>query len=257
MSSVPPPPAAPAPPPVSYPDTEGRIGHRLGPGVVGLIVAVVLLVAAVLTAGVVLTGNTTNPSPPPKPTMPSKLLSAPPTAAAAQQGTGTLQVNTVPGINTELWSSAAAVDLGDGVSLTPAPGWTVEDTDEGFVAVVNAGGTAVMWVGMGPVNSKDVAQVLQADINGFTSGKNSVLQNVQLSDVQTGSVKGDNFDELALVGYNADYSTQQGTVAVIGMFFELLNTSTGNAAFGDLMIGDDNAADQATSDAADMINSML
>ncbi|BDE12588.1 MULTISPECIES: hypothetical protein [Mycobacterium] len=247
------PPADSTPLPLNYPGTTERIGHRWSAGLVALILVVVVIVAAAVTAAIVWTGKPgdTEPLSPQDQGQAAAVSSGQPRAAqsrfdASRRGPGELI----------LLSGAPAVDLGDGISLTPAPNWTVVRHENNSVVLVNGAHNAGVGATVGKVNSTDIAQVLADDIRQYVQGTgltNLKLSNSSLSQQLNG---GGHFQQWLSYGWIADFATQQGTKRVWGVFIELLNPSDGEAAFSDLFAFSKAAASAAYPDQVAMVFSM-
>jgi hypothetical protein len=154
-------------------------------------------------------------------------------------------------------TSADSVDIAQGISITPAPGWTVGDRGPNWVALSNANSSAQMQVAVKPASGTDLVAMLQADINQLTSTPSAGLINVKsLSAPNTKMLQGANFQQEAFIDYTADVSTPQGPIPVIGTFSELLNTVSQQSAFIDFR-QNDGASAQAVSDGGAMINSLI
>lgn len=150
-----------------------------------------------------------------------------------------------------------AIGIAQGISITPAPGWTLGNRGGDWVALNNAGGSAQMRVTVKPAGGTDAVAVLQADINQYTSSASAILSDVRnLTAPETKPLQSNNFQQEAFIDYTANVVNAQGTIPVIGTFTELLNTSTGQSAFIDFR-QDDNSTTQAAGDGGMMISSML
>ena len=66
-------------------------------------------------------------------------------------------------------AAATAVDLSDGASLTPAPGWTIAHQDKNSVTLLNSDSTVEMFATVGKANSTDIKAELAADIKRETT----------------------------------------------------------------------------------------
>ncbi|HTY31069.1 MAG TPA: hypothetical protein VMD50_06575 [Mycobacterium sp.] len=153
-------------------------------------------------------------------------------------------------------ASADPITIALGISITPAPGWTLGHRGPDWVALNNADTSAQMRVTVKAAGGTDVVAVLRADIDQFTGTSSAILSNVRnLSAPATQPLPGNNFQQEAAVNYTADVVTDQGTIPVIGTFSELLNTSNGKSAFIDFR-QDGNATTQAAGDGGVMIRSM-
>jgi hypothetical protein len=167
--------------------------------------------------------------------------------------TGT--VGTTTGVTVAL-ASADPIAIAQGISITPAPGWTLGHRGPDWVALNNADTSAQMRVTVKPAGGTDVVAVLQADINQFVASSSAILSNVRnLSAPNTQALQGSNFQQEASIDYTADVVTEQGTIPVIGRFSELLNTSNDRSAFIDFRQGS-GATTQDAGDGGMMIRSM-
>ncbi len=150
-----------------------------------------------------------------------------------------------------------AIDIAPGISVTPAPGWTVGDQGPGWVTLHNASSTAELEIKVKPANGTDPVAVLQADINQLSSVSTTGLTNVKDLTAPTAEPpQSGNFQQEASIDYSADGTSRMGLVPVVGSFIELLNTSTHQSAFvvfaqnGDVTTRADNEAQM-------MIDSLL
>ncbi|ORV52835.1 hypothetical protein AWC05_21270 [Mycobacterium florentinum] len=154
-------------------------------------------------------------------------------------------------------ASADSVTIAGGVSITPAPGWTMADRGPNWVALSNPNSSAQLQVAVKPASGADLVGMLQADINQLTGTPAAGLINVKdLSAPITRTVQGANFQQETFMNYTADVLGPQGPIPVIGTFNELLNTSTRQTAFVNFR-QDDSATTQVDNDGGAMINSML
>ncbi|WP_370496296.1 hypothetical protein [Mycobacterium sp. pR1184] len=154
-------------------------------------------------------------------------------------------------------ASIDSVAIVSGVSITPAPGWTIADRGPNWVALSNNDSSAQLQVAVKPAGGADLVGMLQADINQLTGTPAAGLSNVKNLDAPiTRAVQGNKFQQEAFINYTADVSGPQGPIPVIGTFNELLNTSTGQSAFIDFR-QNDNATTQVDNDGGSMINSLL
>ncbi len=252
MSS--PPPHTPPP----HPDDGVRVGHRLGPITIAAIIAVVILIAAAVTAAIVLTGTT-------GPRKPSPLLSGSGAAATALANAGIPQPanpsdeparapKTARSMAVTL-TSADPINIAQGISITPAPGWRLTGRGPNWVTLAAADNSAKMHVTVKAAGGTDVAAVLQADINNKLA--HTGMTNVNVMGVPAvRALHSRNFQQAASTDYSADYSAQLGTTHLLGVFMELLNTSTHLSAFIDFRETQD-ATTQPTGAGQMMINSML
>jgi hypothetical protein len=250
------------PAPLYFPHAHGRVGHRLSARSIAAIIAVILLVAAGVTAPIVFSGNETHPTPPPAPTGGHLSTAATAQLGGAARGRETLgpivlAAKMFPQASGPL-SAGSSVEVGGGITLTPAAGWSVESTGKNAVLLINGASTAEFFVTVGKASSTDIAQELSNDIANYTKSSSSVLSNVQVTNKgQPTSVQSSHFQQELGAGYSGSLQTQQGTISVVGVFLELLNTSNGGSAFVDVHAVNKNALQPAAKDGDSMVNSML
>ncbi len=153
--------------------------------------------------------------------------------------------------------AAGAIDLGQGIFVTPAPGWTVGGQGPGWVTLHNTFATAEMEIKIKPAEGTDAAATLQADIDQLSNVSTTGLTNVRDLTIPTSKpLQSKNFEQEAAIDYSADGTSAMGPIPVVGTFVELLNTSTHRSAFivfaqnGDSTV---RADDQGTM----MVDSML
>jgi hypothetical protein len=150
-----------------------------------------------------------------------------------------------------------AIGIAEGISVTPAQGWTPGHRGADWLALTNADASAQMRITVKPAGGTDAVAVLQADINQYTNSASGTLSDVRtLTGTDSKPLQGNNFQQEASIDYTANVVNPQGTTPVIGTFTELLNTSNGRSAFIDFR-QDDNATTQAAGDGGMMISSML
>jgi hypothetical protein len=124
------------------------------------------------------------------------------------------------------------IDIAPGISVTPAPGWTVGNQGPGWVTLHNAFATAELEIKVKPAKGTDPVAVLQADINQLSGVSTTGLTNVSnLSAPTGGPVQSGKFQQEASITYSADGTSRMGLIPVVGSFSELLNTSTHQSAF--------------------------
>lgn len=153
-------------------------------------------------------------------------------------------------------ASDGAIPIAQGVSVTPAPGWTLGNRGPNWVALNNADTSAQMRITVKQAGGTDAAAVLQADIDQYTRGASAILTGVnRLTAPDVKPLQGPNFHQEASVNYTANVVNPQGAIPVIGTFTELLNTSNGRSAFIDFRQGS-GATTQAAGDGGTMIDSM-
>ena len=261
MTSTPPP-ADQTPLPLSYPSAEGRVGHRWGAGVVVLIVALVALIAVVIAAVVIWTRGPSEETPP-KPSDTGNLLGSSAPASPVSGGRRDAAVIRLASTGASYLADGDrtvaqgdSVEVADGISITPAPGWKVARQWDQDLLLLNNDGTAAMYVLVGAVESRDIQQVLSDDIQWETDQVG--LTDVKLGDFgESNKVTSNVFNQSLGAPYAAVMPTQQGTQQIYGIFFELLNTKTGQASFIDLSALSQEELDAAVKDADTMVNSML
>jgi hypothetical protein len=152
--------------------------------------------------------------------------------------------------------SADSVDIVPGVSITPAPGWTIANRGPNWVALSNANSSAQLQVAVKPAGGADLVAVLQADVTQLTGTPSAGLINVKdLSAPITRALDGPNFQRQAFINYTADISGPQGSIPVIGTFTELQNTASQQTAFVDFR-QNDNATTQVDNEGGSMIRSL-
>lgn len=253
-----PPPSNTSPPP-QHPGSGARVGHRLHPVAIAATIAVVILIAAAVTAAIVLTGTANRPK---VPVLPSghAAIAAPAKSGIAQPPTASDRLartaRTVWGGAVAL-TSANAITIAHGISITPAPGWMAAVRGPDWVMLHNPDSSAQMYVRVKPATGTDVSALLQADINQVITESSGALSDMKnLSGPDTKTLQSANFQQQAFIDYTAEISTQQGAIPVLGVFDELLNTSNDLSAFINYRQSGD-ATTQAASEGGMMIQSML
>ncbi|OBF65021.1 hypothetical protein A5753_09235 [Mycobacterium sp. 852002-51971_SCH5477799-a] len=152
--------------------------------------------------------------------------------------------------------SEDAITIAQGVSVTPAPGWTLGHRGSNWVALNNADTSAQLRITIKPAGGADAAGLLQADIDQFTGSASAILADVnRLTPPETKALPGPTFQQEASVDYTATVLNSRGAIPVIGTFTELLNTSNGRSAFVDFR-QDSSATTEAARDGGMMIGSM-
>lgn len=150
--------------------------------------------------------------------------------------------------------SSAPITLGPGISLTPAAGWSVQQTPQGnYVELDSPDGKAKLEVIVGSGQSANTAKELNSNVQNFMQSYG--YTNVNLAPPVSGSVDSRLFQQQVTQGFTANDSTPPGAPHQ-GMFTELMNTTTTMAAFAAFQASPD-AYDAASTDATNMINSML
>jgi hypothetical protein len=240
----PPPPAVSYPPPpppgavAPAPPAVGGHGHLNG-AKIGLIAGGGVAVIGGIVAVIALTGHHTPSTPPPAPA-PVQPVNNQPTTPPTQpsQPTQPTQPSSpstpdspAPESPTPESSQPAqpsdsggsAIDLGNGVSLTPASGWKVEGTGHNQVALLGPNSNAEYFAAGGAAKEQDAAAQLQDDAQSYVSS-DSALSGVKVGQAQTQSVSGSaGFTQVATMPFTATLTTNQGTAQILGLFYELLN----------------------------------
>jgi hypothetical protein len=231
------------------------VQHRLHGAVVAAIIAVVVIVAAAVTAAVVFSGPATQPKPPT--TGPGGILpKAAHTTAAIRPRGGPRDVVLASTTTPLAAGGASSVDLGHGVILTLAPGWTIFTQDQPQqVVLVNGDHSAEMIAEEGSWNTPDINQLATVLINKQIQADG--LTNVQQNPGQPKAMQGNNFQQLLEVDYTGDLQTNQGTIQVWGAWVTLLNSSTQMAGFVELDARSQAAFNAALPDGGRMLASMM
>jgi hypothetical protein len=260
------PPGANPPPPLHYPATTGRVGHRLHAGLIALVIVVVIVLATATTMAFGYTRGPATSTPPPAGTavthhagFSGHTAREPLIRLAGYASTAPASLQTRPAtIPIPVPLSTPPVTIGSGITITVAPGWTISSQQAGNVSLLNADSSVSLFVAIGKGPITDVTQELNADIAENSTGANAIYSNVQLAGgVKTYTLQSANFQQEAAVAYTADESTQQGTLHTTGVFREWLNTSTGLSAFIDLNAVSDETLQAALTDYQNMNSSML
>ena len=236
----------------------GPVEHRLHGAVVAALIAVVVIIAAGITAAVVFSGKSTSPKPPHTggvvPTT-HALASAHP---ATERGGGNPLGGVVLASTTTSLAAggASSVNLGNGVTLTVASGWTVNDQGQSEAALINGQGVVFAAAVVANAGTTNIGQAQAQAINGFIKGAG--LTNVQQEqDGQMKAVQGNNFTQMLLSDFTGDIQTNQGTQQVYGLWMTLLKPSTQLFGFINLTAPSEAALNAALPDAKSMIASML
>src|ERR1700733_1939945 len=108
-----------------------------------------------------------------------------------------------------------AVTIAPGVSVTPAPAWSVGTQGPGWVVLHNGFSTAAMEIRAKPASGTDPVAVLQGDVNNLGVTVTGLSNVHNLAPPVTKPVPGAKFQQEASIDYSADGSSQSGTVPVI------------------------------------------
>ena len=228
--------------------------------VVAAIIAVVVLIAATVTAAVVRSGPATHPKPPGRSggIIPHSAAAAaaihPAMGRPGGNPLGDLELAST--MTTLAVRTATTIDLGNGVTLTPAPGWTVTNQDQGWAVLANRDHSAVFGAGVGMADMPDINQEATASINAYI--QSGGITNVQQNRVgQAQTVQGKNFQQALQVNFTGNVQTNQGTSQLYGQWVELFNPSTRLAGFATLQATSADALQAAVPDGGSMLTSML
>jgi len=237
----------------------GHVEHRLHGAVVAAIVAVVVLIAAVIAVAVDWSGPATHPKPPR--TGHGGLLSHaagvgslhPMMGQSGQNRWGNLSLASS---HTSLAAgTATAITLYNSVSITPAPGWTVANQDQGYVNLLNPHKGVIVSAVAAAADRPDINQEATLGISAFINGAG--MTNVQQdTSAQVQTIQGNNFQQLLPIAYTGNIQTNQGTTEVEGVFVTLFNSSTRTCGFVNALSSSDDALGAAAPDFKSMLQSM-
>jgi hypothetical protein len=216
--AYPPPPATPAPGP-------GRTPSRLAPAVViGAVVAVVALVGgavAVLTAaqdheerpqvipaGLALLDPTTGPQPA-EPVQPQ------PGPGPGSDPVVTTPPEPIPGDGPEpVAPPTDAVEIGDGVSVVPAAGWSVSDQDTGYVELEADSGDGMLYLSL--LDEGVATSAAGAISSYFDVAVTPYVSEIQMAEIEPISGVGGTVIDAAQVLYEGVQAGQAGNLPVEG-----------------------------------------
>lgn len=231
--------------------------HRLHAALVAAIIAVVVIVAAAISVAVVQSGSSTPPAPPQRghgggiaPQAATAVGPLPPVTGESRWGTLHLASVTAP-----LALGTGPIDLGGGVTLAPAPGWTVLNQGPQWVGLINGGHSAILYANVGKANTQSIEREASSLIN--QNVQDAGMTNVQETpSAQPQTLQGRNFQQLLEVDYTADVQTNQGTTQVWGGWVTLFNSATQTAAFLNFFSNNQQAFQAALADGGSMLASM-
>jgi hypothetical protein len=251
------PPQAAGMPPGDYPPQEtGQPAKKSAGLIIGIVVAAVVLLAAI--GGIIMVLNRDSGSQPPPvsitPTEPVPPTDQPttgptdqPTAQPSEQPTDEPQ----PTSTGSQPPAGDAVDLGKGISLSPASGWEVRKTGNGVAQLSNG-------------QSVFLGQVIQAEAatnpgqlcdawhrkiaEGTSNGKFAEPKSVDLG---TQKLKGASCQAQVTV------SNGQGSATVLLVSVVSVRTTDGVTVIGSVSFGENADTDQLGKDFTAMVNSML
>lgn len=238
----------------------GHTEHQLHGGLVAAIVAVVVVVAAAASVvAVVMRGAATRPTPPGQG---GSGRIAPHHASATGslhrvpgRGNGPWGSMTLTSTSTSLAAGAApAVNLANGISITPASGWMVTRQGQGSASLSNSDQTAALFATAGKADTPDIGAESSILINQVIQGGG--LTNVEQNPTPVEPVQGKNFQQLIEVDYTANIQTNQGTDQLYGGWVTFYNASTGMSGFMDFYAPTQALFKAALPDAAQMMLSI-
>ena len=238
------------PPAGGYPPQGGVQPAKKSPGlIIGIVVAAVVLLAAI--GGIIMVLNRDGDQPPPVSITPTQ--SPPPTDQPTPGPTDqpTTQPPTDQPTPTQGNPGGNAVDLGKGISLTPASGWEVQKTGNGVAQLSN--GQAVF---LGQVIQAEAAtnpgqlcdawhrKVAEDTSNGKYAQPKSV-------DLGTQKLKG------ATCQAQVTVSNGQGSATIMLFSLVSVRTTDGVTVIGSTSFGEGQGTEQLSNDFTAMVNSML
>jgi hypothetical protein len=238
----------------------GHVDHRLHAGVVAAILAVVVLVAMLVSVAVVWHGPAARPTPP-QPRHGGGVVSHPSAARPINplmDGPGESRLGTVSlaSITAPLAAgTVTAIDLGDGVTLTLAPGWTISNQGQSWANVFNNAENVGAYASTGRASTPDINQESALDIN-------QAIQAVGLTNVQQTAggqlqtLQGKNFQQLIEVDYTGNVQTNQGTQQEWGAWITLYNPTARTSGSFVFYAWSPDAFKAAIPDAGSMLVSM-
>ncbi len=238
-------------PPAGFPPQDAGQPPKKSPGlIIGIVVAAVVLLAAV--GGIIMVLNRDDGGQPPVSITPSEPV--PPTGGPTDEPTtqpSTKQPTEPTSTTGSQPPSGDSVDLGKGISLTPASGWEVQKTGNGVAQLSN--GQAVF-----------LGQVIQAEAatnpgqlcdawhrkvaEGTSNGKFAEPKSVDLG---TQKLKG------ATCQAQVTVSNGQGSANVTLVSVVSVRASDGVTVIGSVSFTEGGATDQLGKDFSAMVNSML
>ena len=231
----------------------GAPAARKSPGlIIGIVVAAIVLLAAI--GGIIMVLNRDSSDQPPPVTI-TPTNTAPPTEQPTPTNQPTADpsdsAQPTPTDTTDEPPSGDRVDLGNGISLTPASGWEVQKTDKGVAQLSNG-------------ESNFLGQVIQAEATtnpgqlcdawhrkvaeGTSNGK---FQEAKSADVGTTKLTA------ATCLAQVTVSNGQGSTTVLLFSLASVRTSDGVTVLGTASFPPDADTTQLNTDFSAMVNSML
>lgn len=238
-----------------YPPSGGQPGKRSPGLIIGIVVAAVVLLAAI--GGIIMVLNRDgDDGPPPVSITPTE--AAPPTAQPTPRPSDPPTSSSTPTDGPEPTPSDTgsppagdALDLGSGISLTPAGGWQVQKSEKGIAQLSNG-------------RSVFLGQVIQAEAKTnpgqlcdawhrkvAESASNGEFQDAKSVDLGTSKLSGGSC--LAQV----TVSNGQGSTTVLLFSLVSVRTSDGVTVIGTASFPENADAEQLNKDFSSMVNSML
>lgn len=144
----------------------------------------------------------------------------------------------------------------DGITLTVAPGWTIDCMGLTWVCAGKSGSSALIEFSSGTPHATDIVDDAAAGVN-MTINVNGLTNVMQEPQGGITTVQGKNFTQLLQINYTANRQTNQGTREQYGVWIDLFNPSTQIAGFINLGAANANDVQTAVSDANRMIASIL
>ncbi|MFZ3304458.1 MAG: hypothetical protein WA622_04885 [Mycobacterium sp.] len=152
---------------------------------------------------------------------------------------------------------ASTVDFGYGVTLTLAPGWTIENQGPHYANLDKKGNQDVgMDVSAGTANTRDINQEA-AMLIGQDIKARGLINVKQQPQVQVQTLQAKNFQQSLPINYTADVQMGQRTAPAFGTWIELFNPSAQRAAFIDFYAISGGEFQASLPDAQSMVASML
>lgn len=156
-----------------------------------------------------------------------------------------------------LADGSVTVNFLGGVTLTVAPGWTIDKSWGSGIWAHNTGNTAQIGISFGKSHAPDITGNMAWCISADTTvlGYTNVVQDPSPAGVQ--AVQGKNFTQALTVGYTAIYQGDEGTIQYHGSWALLFNVSTQLSACINLRANSADTLAAAMPAAHSMIASML
>ena len=233
-------------PPGYPPQGAGQPAKKSTGLIIGIVVAAVVLLAAI--GGIIMVLNRDNGGQPPVSITPSEPV--PPTTEPTTQPTGKSPQPTATDTGGGQ-PSGNSVDLGKGISLTPASGWEVQKTGNGVAQLSNGQNVFLGQVIQAEpaTNPGQLCDAWHRKIAEDTSnGKFSQPKNVDLG---TQKLKG------ATCQAQVTVSNGQGSATVVLFSLVSVRASDGVTVIGSVSFAEGGGTEQLGKDFTAMVNSML